>query len=104
MIKIILEPADNGVIKIIKDDNINGAGESHEEKFVYEMKNNISDIKRFVFDLLDDLAIETGGKFSQSTIKMIEDWGSEYEPTKKQIEKKIKDYQTEISYLENKLN
>jgi hypothetical protein len=36
MVTVILESADKGVVKIVRDNNINGAGATFESKNVYD--------------------------------------------------------------------
>ena len=56
MIKIILEPARNGVIKKVIDDNYGGGKEHFTSTDVYESnendKNQYSYVKRFFFDFI----------------------------------------------------
>lgn len=102
MVQISLEQADNGIIKTVQDDNSNGAGESFESKTVYDLKkeNDFVCVKRFLFDITTDLGIETGNTYSKNNLVMRVDWGGSYEPTKQEIENKIKDLEIEIAYLE----
>ena len=72
MIKIVLEPARNGVIKKVIDDNHGGGREHFTSTDVYESnendKNQYSYIKRFFFDLCDDLGLEVGSKFDKTVL------------------------------------
>ena len=38
MITISLEPADNGLLKFLIDDNVNGGGEEYTSRTVYEFE------------------------------------------------------------------
>jgi len=104
MIKIVLEPARNGVIKKVIDDNHGGGREHFMSTDVYESnendKNQFSYIKRFFFDLCDDLGLDAGSKFDKKVLDINTKWGSHYEPTEKDIEFKIKRLKSELKRLE----
>ena len=103
MVKIVLEPARNGVIKKVINDNHGGGKEQWTSTDVFEATddspNKYEYIMRFFFDLCDDLGLEVGNKFDQKVIKMNIEWGSHYEPTAKDVENKIKELQAEIDLL-----
>jgi hypothetical protein len=102
MVKIILEYADNGVIKTVTDDNSNGAGELLEMKMVYEFQDNSFDkTVEFFYDLAQDLNINTGNNHNKNTLVMGKDWGSSYTPTKSEIDKRIEKLTAEIIRLKN---
>ena len=98
MQKITLQIADNGVIKTINDDNINGAGEPFESTVVYEFSSNEKKIE-FIYDLCIDIGLELGNSRSSSQIQIIEDWGEDYQPSKEQIKQRIEVMQSEIDRL-----
>jgi len=104
MIKIVLEPARNGVIKKVIDDNHGGGREHFTSTDVYESiegdKNKLSYVKRFFFDLCDDLGLDVGSKFDSQVLDVKTDWGTHYEPTEKDIDKKIKKLKSELEELE----
>ncbi len=105
MVKIVLESARNGVIKKVIDDNYGGGKEHFTSTDVYESneERKSSDntyIKRFFFDLCDDLGLELGSKFDKDVLDINTDWGSHYEPTTKDIESKIKKLKAELTELE----
>ena len=104
MIKIVLEPARNGVIKKVIDDNHGGGREHFTSTDVYESsendKNQYSYIKRFFFDLCDDLGLEVGSKFDKTVLDINTQWGTHYEPTVKDIEFKIKKLKSDLKDLE----
>jgi len=104
MIKIVLEPARNGVIKKVIDDNHGGGREHFTSTDVYEVnendKNQYSYIKRFFFDLCDDLGLEVGSKFDKTVLDINTQWGTHFEPTVKDIEFKIKSLKSELKELE----
>lgn len=103
MVKIILEQADNGVIKVIYDDNINGAGDVYEIKKVYQFNDDKDyfKTKEFLYELMDELGIVSGNKFEKNNLSIVSDWGICYQPSNEEIDKKIKQLQIEIAYLEN---
>jgi len=92
MIKITLESADNGLIKTVIDNNINGAGERFESRTVYDLDlndNRHSQTIRFFYELCEDLGIDTGNKFSKHTLILKTDWGGSYTPSLKELKQKI---------------
>lgn len=105
MVKIVLEPARNGVIKRVIDNNHGGADESWTSTDVYEEPEN-SDrnqheyIMKFFFELCEDLGISLGNKFDKKTITITTEWGHKYEPTKKELDSKIKELKAQIESLE----
>lgn len=99
---INLQLADNGVIKNVKDDNINAAGESFESTTVYEFNNNENKIK-FIEELCVEVGLEFGNSKSKQQIQISSGWGKHYKPTVKEVQEKIKVLQQEIADL-NKLN
>lgn len=102
MQNINLQPADNGVIKTVKDDNINAAGESFESTIVYEF-DSIEGRVKFIEDLCVDIGLEFGNSKSKQQIQVLADWGAHYKPNSLEIEEKIKALKQQISRLE-KLN
>jgi len=104
MIKIVLEPARNGVIKKVIDDNHGGGREHFTSTDVYESlegdKNKRSYIKRFFFDLCDDLGLDVGNKFDPEVLDIKADWRTHYEPSHKDIYQKIKRLKSELEELE----
>ena len=70
---ITLKVADNGVIKEIKDDNINAGGESYESIRLYEFINTKAKIK-FMHDVCIDIGLDFGNSRQKSQIQLVEDW------------------------------
>jgi C4-type Zn-finger protein len=103
MIKIILDIASNGIIKTVIDDNINGAGEKYEKKYVYDFEGDKEFKKRiqFLFELCDEVGIETGNKFDRNTLVMKNEWGKSYMPTDDELDSKIKTISNELKYLKS---
>ena len=52
MITISLEPADNGLIKFLIDDNVNGGGEEYTSRVVYEFEGITGFIENFSTDFI----------------------------------------------------
>ncbi len=103
MIRIILDIASNGIIKTVIDDNINGAGEKYEKKYVYDFEDDKEFKKRiqFLFELCDEVGIETGNKFDRNNLVMKNEWGKSYMPTDEELDSKIKIISNELKYLKS---
>ena len=105
MVRIVLEKAENGVVKLVEDTNANGAGEIYESKSVYELDNdsndNYSRTTCLLNDILNDLGIDTGNKFSKNVLVMETDWGSHYIPKEDEILQRIRDLKVEIKILKD---
>jgi hypothetical protein len=103
MVKIVLEPAGNGVIKRVIDDNHGGGREQWTSTEVYEDSKQDDDrhqyIMRFFFDLCEDLGMNLGNKFSKDVITIRTEWGSHFEPSEKELESKIKELEAELQSL-----
>jgi|688.fasta_scaffold2252478_1 hypothetical protein len=103
MVKVLLEIASNGVIKTVVDDNINGAGDRYERKTVYDFEkdSNFKNRIQFLFELCEELDIETGNKFDKINLEMKTDWGTSYMPTEGEIDNKIKELNSDLKYLKS---
>ena len=55
MITIQIEPADNGVVKFLIDDNVNGGGEEYTSRYVYEFEGVLGRTNQIKF--LKDLIL-----------------------------------------------
>lgn len=101
MQKILLEIADNGIIKTVTDDNINAAGEIFESKVVYDLENGdiVSTKLNMLYELSEDMGMELGNSKQPDQIKIIADWGDSYVP---QIEDKA-ELQLRIKNMEKTL-
>lgn len=98
MVSIKLEPARNGVIKRI-DDNNHGGGKEHRATIdVYESSDKHY-ISKFFYELAEDLGLHLGSKFEKDVLVISKQWGSHYEPTKKELAKKIKETEAELAWL-----
>jgi len=101
MINIILEPATNGVVKRVVNQNAGGGRETAASVNVYELNNTASfkNTVQFLFEICEDLAIPTGNKFDKANLTMRSEWGSHYEPTQKDVHKKISELEAELELL-----
>ena len=101
MIKILLDIASNGVIKTVTDNNINGAGDIFERKSVYNFEDDESFEKRmhFLYELCEELGIETGNKYDKDTLIFAVDWGENYMPTLQEVNNRIKEISSELKEL-----
>jgi len=105
MIKIVLEIASNGVIKTIKDDNLNGAGEEMNITSVHEFDdNNLEKAVLFLYELAEDLGISTGNKYEKEVISITTQWGHKYEPSIEEISKKIETLEEEVTLWKSALS
>jgi hypothetical protein len=103
MQEINIKLADNGVIKSVTDDNINGGGEAYESTTIYEF-NSVSNKIKFIEELSVDLGLEFGNSNSKIQIQVNPCWGSNYKPTDKEIDFKIKNLKAQIQNLESTRN
>lgn len=103
---VTLELADNGLIKIVQDDNINAAGENYESVTVYDFEgvDALNTKIKFLMDIAMDAGVELGSPRDKCQIKISHEWGISYTPTKEEISKKIDELKSQISYLEKRLN
>lgn len=103
MIRITLEPARNGVIKRVIDDNYGGAKQAVSTTDVYEQSSDDGDqfsyIMRFFYDLCEDLGLSLGNKFECETLNFNKEWGSHYEPTEAEVDRKMKELKAELDIL-----
>jgi hypothetical protein len=103
MIKIILEPARNGVIKRLTDDNYGGAKQAVSTVDVYESQTDgedrFSHIMRFFYDLCEDLGMDLGNKFERETLQFTKEWGSHYEPNEAEVDRRMKELKAELDLL-----
>jgi hypothetical protein len=96
---ITLRVADNGIIKEIKDDNINAGGEAYESIHLYEFTNNESKIK-FIHDVCIDIGLDFGNSRQKNQIQIKGGWGVHYTPTKQEINLAITELKNKIEELE----
>lgn len=105
MHSITLELADNGLIKIIQDDNINAAGEEYQSVTVYDFEgaDSLNTKIKFLMDIALDAGVELGSPRDKAQIKITHEWGDVYTPTNEEVSKKIEELKDRISYLEKRL-
>lgn len=100
---ITLKIADNGVIKEIHDDNINAGGDTYESVRLYEWCGGPENKKKFMRDICLDIGMDFGNSRIINQIKIIEDWGVHYEPTKPEVNSRIKMLEKELKELRNRI-
>ena len=101
MLSIGIEPADNGVIKTLVDDNVNGGGEEFESRNVYEFEGPMKRINqvKFIKDLIFDLGIDIGTELDADYLQIYAGWGKQYVGTEKEIKNKINILENEVKRL-----
>ena len=94
MITVVLDIADNGVVKVLEDDNINGGGETFISKTLYSFENdfNFTNKIKFLNDLCLDINLELGNDIDEKKLKFIVGPGSKFkkEMTIDELKKQIK--------------
>jgi len=105
MQRILLEIADNGIIKTVTDDNINAAGEKFESKVVYDLENGdvVLTKMNILYELSEDMGMELGNSKQSDQIKIISDWGDNYVPGDDELKAKIEDLEQELKSLKEML-
>ena len=80
MLSIGIEHADNGVIKTLVDDNINGGGEDFEARQVYEFEGPMkrSNQVKFLKDLIFDLGMDVGTELDNDLLQIYVGWGAQH--------------------------
>tara|TARA_R100000655_G_scaffold30940_1_gene62147 strand:- start:122 stop:445 length:324 start_codon:yes stop_codon:yes gene_type:complete len=101
MIIVNLEPATNGVVKRVINQNAGGGRETVASVNVFELNHDGTFLgtKQFLFELCEDLGIKTGNKFEKNNLKMTTEWGSHYEPTEEEVKTKIEELEIELQLL-----
>jgi len=106
MITLTIEPADNGVVKVIYDDSVNGAGEEFVSRKVYdferdeETKESVAD---FLSDVVLDLGIDVGSDLDKFKVAIVTEIGDPAQFSEDEIKQKIKELKAEIKELENSI-
>lgn len=98
MLKIILEPAENGIIKKVIEDNHGGSQKKKETVTVYET-DDLHNVILFCYELFEDTGIEVGNKFDKRMINIVIDWGDKYIPKEHEIDYKIRVLENELEKL-----
>lgn len=102
---ITLEIADNGIIKTIVDDNINGAGQSFESKVVYDLeRHDTVDTKvELLYQLAEDIGVDLGNSKQADQIKIVSEWGEHYTPQENEIKEVIEELKSKLKHFEGLL-
>ena len=103
MISISIEPADNGVVKFLIDDNVNGGGEEYTSRVVYDFEGYLGRQQqvKFLHDLILDLGLSTGSEIDREQLQIKVEWGKNYIPTENEIKSRIGQLQKEIKRLDS---
>lgn len=101
MITIQIEPADNGVIKFLIDDNVNGGGEEFTSRVVYEFEgpSKRTNQIQFLKDLVIDLGLATGSDLDRDKLVIRAAWGQNYAPTQAEIKARLSNLEKEHKRL-----
>jgi len=101
MISISIEPADNGVVKFLIDDNVNGGGEEYTSRVVYDFDGYLGRQQqvKFLNDLILDLGLSTGSDIDRDKLEIKLDWGAKYNATESEIKTRVTLLQKEIKSL-----
>tara|TARA_Y100000389_G_C17446334_1_gene511844 strand:+ start:1894 stop:2214 length:321 start_codon:yes stop_codon:yes gene_type:complete len=105
MITISIEPADNGLIKFVFDDNVNGGGEEYTSRTVYEFegpKTRPNQIK-FLKELVMDLGLSTGTQLDANELSIQSGWGVKYQPNQKELKLKIQELETRLKHYRSQI-
>lgn len=101
MLKIILEPVDNGIIRTIIDDNDKGAGEKMEKKEIFLTGDNVENTERFLRKLIFDLGLYTGNPTEKRTLLVGNTYGKDYQMSHKEIFEEEKRLNVRLNQLRN---
>jgi hypothetical protein len=103
MLEIVLELADNGIVKTISDDNINGASAPFQSIKVYDLENDPENsfykTITFLSELIDDLGLDVGNSYAKEMLTLDIDWGDKYEPTIDELKQKLKDLKEQSTFI-----
>ena len=102
MLTVTVEPADNGVVKITYDDSVNGAGEEHISRVVYDFDKDPDqeNLVRFLSDLTLDLGLDGGSKLDPYIVEICRSVGNPKRVPVDVLKEKIKDLKQELKRLE----
>ena len=76
--RIFIEKANNGIIKTIQDDNIDGAGKKYEKKELFIMDDSIDTTEMFLTELIKDLGLYIGNPHDKENLQIQRSYGSKY--------------------------
>jgi len=102
MLTVSVEPADNGVVKITYDDSVNGAGEEHISRVVYDFEKdpNQENLVSFLEDLTLDLGIDVGSGLDPYTVVIWRNIGNPKLVKTEELKERIKELKQELNRLE----
>jgi hypothetical protein len=103
MITISIEPADNGVLKFLIDDNVNGGGEEFTSRTVYDFEGlaGRANQVKFLKDLILDLGMTTGSELDHDKVVVKTEWGTQYVPSETEIKSRIAALEKELNRLQS---
>jgi len=103
MLTVTIEPADNGVVKIMYDDSVNGAGEEHISRVVYDLDGDKTheSLVKFLEDLTLDLGLDTGSKLDPYMVEICKVIGDPSSISTEDLKEKIKELKQEVKRLES---
>lgn len=97
--KIILEPIDNGVIKTVIDDNVDGAGKTMEKKIFFELNDDVLNTEQFIHSIIKDLGLYTGNPADKEVLKIERSYGANYYLSTNEAQEARKKLTTELNKL-----
>lgn len=104
MISVAIEPADNGVVKIVYDDSINGAGEEYTSRRVYDFETGSKlSVVKFLEDLTLDLGIDMGSEVESSMVIIREELGDPALHSQERVKAQINELKEQIKKLQTYL-
>tara|TARA_B100000497_G_C7659104_1_gene396847 strand:- start:1010 stop:1342 length:333 start_codon:yes stop_codon:yes gene_type:complete len=105
MVTIVLDIADNGVVKVLEDDNINGAGESFISKVIYDFDEdtNFKNRIKFLKELCLDIGLQLGNDIDKTKLNISVGSGLKYKHTKQELLTKIKACESLVSKYKKEL-
>tara|TARA_B110000259_G_scaffold171485_1_gene202991 strand:- start:3602 stop:3925 length:324 start_codon:yes stop_codon:yes gene_type:complete len=105
MISIQIEPADNGLLKLLFDDNVNGGGEEYTTRTVYDFEGIVGKQNqvKFLKELVLDLGLVTGNELESNCLRINTEWGTQYTPNDTELKNKIVILAKELKRLQSML-
>lgn len=102
MLTVTIEPADNGVVKVVYDDSVNGAGEEHISRVVYDLEGDRGheSLVKFLEDLTLDLGLDMGSELDPYTVEICEVVGDPAQIDAEELKEQIKELKQEVKRLE----
>ena len=97
--KIILEHTDNGIIKHIIDDNIDGGGKMLERKEIFILDDDIMNTEKFLKTLIKDLGLYTGNPDDKEVLRLEKTYGPEYYLSTNEAQEKRKILTSELNRI-----